>query len=83
MYSNLAVMLIVAELKNQSFFPALRAFTIDSFQLLFPPQKVSISVITGDRLLHNLWDAKSFPLVSTVYLTSVNRCVRHVSITVT
>lgn len=53
-YSNLAVTLIVTELKNQTFFPALKASSIDSIQLLFFPQKVSISVITGDRLLHNL-----------------------------
>lgn len=71
-YSNLAGTLIVTELKTKPF------SQLSPLLILLEP-KVSISVVTGDHLLNQLWDAKSFPFVSTAHLTLVNRCARRVN----
>lgn len=73
--SYLAVTLIVLELKPNPF-SQLADYWFFSIN-------VSISGLTGNRLLNNLQDAKSFPVVSTLYLTLLNTCARRVSVTPT
>lgn len=55
-YSNLAVLLIVTELKP-NLFPISQSLHYWFFSI-----NISISVVAGNHLLNNLWDAKSFSL---------------------